>query len=282
MIQQPITTRFAPSPTGRLHLGHAASALFAYEKAAGGRFLLRIEDIDPVRCKDEYCAGIFEDLHWLGLEWPEPVRRQSAHLADYTAALDRLREAGLFYPCFCTRKEVEAEAAAAASAPHTLPEGAEGPLYPRTCRTLSGQEQTERAQSRACVWRLDMVEAVRRAGPLRWHDAACGWQDAHPERFGDVVLARKDVATSYHLSVTLDDALQGISCVTRGMDLFAVTAIHVLLQKLLDLPVPAYHHHPLLTGPDGKRYAKRDRALTLQALRLSGVTAKDIKERVRF
>lgn len=277
-----IVTRFAPSPTGRLHLGHAASALFAFRQAqeAGGRFVLRIEDIDPGRCKDEYIDGIYEDLHWLGLRWDEPMRRQSQHMPDYVAALEKLKEQGLVYPCFCTRKEVIEEAAAAGHAPHE--EEGEGPFYPGTCRALRAAEQETRAKERPCVWRLDMAKACALAGPLVWHDGARGEIAAHPSRFGDVVLARKDVPTSYHLSVVVDDALQGITLVTRGVDLLPFTDIHVLLQKLLGLPTPAYHHHPLLLDANGKRFAKRDVSLTLASMREAGLSAEVVIKKAMF
>lgn len=269
-----IVTRFAPSPTGALHLGHAASALVAYRAAqeAGGQFLLRIEDIDPVRCKEEFIEGIFEDLKWLGLVWPEPVRRQSAYGTDYAAALARLDRLGVIYPCFCTRKEIQVEAAASGYAPHAVPDGGEGFLYPGTCRSLSPAQRAELAQTRTAVWRLDMAKALALTGPLTWQDRHAGLVYAHPERFGDVVLARKDVPTSYHLSVVVDDALQGVTLVTRGEDLFAVTDIHRVLQALLDFPVPAYFHHPLLKDAAGKRLAKRDKASTLRSLRNAGVS----------
>ncbi len=271
-----IVTRFAPSPTGRLHLGHAASAFFAYELARreGGRFLLRIEDIDSSRCRAEYVDGLFKDLRWLGLSWEEPVRIQSEHLSDYETAIGTLREAGLLYPCFCTRKEIAREAAISASAPH--PEEGEGLLYPGTCRNLAAEQREERARTRPSVWRLDMAQAAHRAGPLRWYDHRRGWIEANPARFGDVVLARKDMPTSYHLSVTLDDAIQGVTLVTRGEDLVGATDIHVLLQRLLGLPTPAYHHHPLLRDEDGKRLAKRDKAATIQEIRESGKSAESL------
>src|SRR5690606_10125529 len=217
-----IVTRFAPSPTGRLHLGHAYSALFAWKAArgAGGRFLLRIEDIDEGRCRPEHVNGILEDLAWLGLDWDGPVRRQSAHLDDYAKALARLDEAGLLYPCFCTRAEIQAEIAAAGGAPH----GPDGPLYPGTCRHLDVGRRAERmAAGEPFALRLDMGRAVAAAGPLEWRDRATGMVRAAPERFGDVVLARKDVPTSYHLAVTVDDALQSVTLVTRGRDLFEAT-----------------------------------------------------------
>lgn len=274
-----IVTRFAPSPTGRLHLGHAYSALFAWKvaRAAGGRFLLRIEDIDEGRCRPEHVDGILEDLAWLGLDWDGPVRRQSAHLDDYTKALARLADAGLLYPCFCTRAEIQAEIAAAGGAPH----GPDGPLYPGTCRHLDAGRRAERmAAGEPFALRLDMARAVAAAGPLEWRDHAAGMVRAAPERFGDVVLARKDVPTSYHLAVTVDDALQGVTLVTRGRDLFEATHVHRLLQALLGLPVPEWHHHPLLTAPDGRRYAKRDRSLTLEALRGNGTSAAEVRAMV--
>jgi glutamyl-Q tRNA(Asp) synthetase len=259
-----IVSRFAPSPTGPLHLGHAFSAVRAHDlaRAAGGRFLLRIEDIDGTRSRDEFVRGIEQDLAWLGLTWDGPVVRQSQRLALYAAALERLRADDLLYPCFCTRAEI----AASASAPH----GPEGPVYPGTCRSLSPYDQASRLDEPHC-WRLDMNAAVARVGPLRWHDATSGWVDAIPHVQGDVVLARKETPTSYHLAVTVDDAAQGVTDVVRGTDLFEATHVHRLLQALLDLPVPAYHHHPLLFGPDGKRLAKRNGAQPLSALRAAGV-----------
>lgn len=272
-------TRFAPSPTGYLHLGHAYSALFAFHAAQKnrGRFLLRIEDIDPVRCKPEFTQAIFEDLHWLGLKWEEPVRKQSEHLPDYAAALERLRNLGVLYPCFCTRREIAEEAAASGHAPH----GAEGLIYPGTCRNLSPQQQAEKLQQHTNAnWRLDVAKAKTIAGALTWHDAARGTIDAKPENFGDVVLARKDVPTSYHLSVTVDDHLQGVTLVTRGDDLFPSTHIHCLLQALLGYAAPAYHHHPLLKDEGGRRYAKRDESLTLRSMRVEGITPGQILEKI--
>ncbi len=271
-----ITTRFAPSPTGRLHLGHAHAALFAHGAArqAGGRFILRIEDIDTGRCRPEFTDAILDDLAWLGLTWDGAVRRQSRHWDDYRAALDRLAVAGLLYPCFCSRKEIEAEIAAAGRAPHD----GDGPLYPGTCRRMDPGRRAERlATGAAYALRLDSAAALARTGPLVWHDREQGKVAARPERFGDVVLARKDTPTSYHLAVTVDDALQGVTLVTRGRDLFAATDLHRLLQALLDLPVPDYHHHRLLTDSDGRRLAKRDRALTLGALRASGLAPAEVR-----
>jgi len=269
-----IVTRFAPSPTGRLHLGHAWSAWQAFRFAhdRGGRFLLRIEDIDPGRCREEYVDCIVDDLHWLGLDWDGPLRRQSAHLADYAAALDRLKRAGLVYPCFCTRKSIEAEIAASGHAPH----GPDGPVYPGTCRRLSAAERQARLTAEPHAWRLDMTAATARAGALGWQDAAAGAVVAIPELFGDVVLARKDAPTSYHLAVVHDDALQGVTDVVRGEDLFAATHVHRLLQALLELPVPRYHHHALIRDASGRRLAKRDGAATLAEMRASGADPRRI------
>jgi len=281
----PIVTRFAPSPTGLLHIGHAFSALFAEREArrAGGRFLLRIEDIDPGRCRPAFEDAIYQDLAWLDLEWERPVRRQSAHFDDYAAALDKLHAMNLIYPCFCTRKEIQAEIARAGHAPHDAAYGPEGPAYPGTCRRLDADERERRQEAGdAYALRLDMARAAAQAreiaGDLIWHDADKGDIRAEPEAFGDVVLARKDTPTSYHLAVTVDDDLQGISLVTRGMDLFAVTDIHRVLQALLGLKVPAYRHHRLLTGEDGRRFAKRDGAVTLRALRDDGATPAEVRE----
>lgn len=275
MHQPPIVTRFAPSPTGRLHLGHAHSALFAAAQAgSGGRFLLRIEDIDPGRCREEFIDGICEDLAWLGLSWEQPVRRQSRHLDDYRAALARLDGMGLLYPCFCTRKDIADEVARAGHAPH----GPDGVLYPGLCRGMGSAEREARmAAGEAYALRLDMAAARARAGALHWHDHAAGRQIAAPEIFGDVVLARKDTPTSYHLAVTVDDALQGVTLVTRGQDLFDATHVHRLLQALLGLPVPEYHHHRLLTDENGRRFAKRDRSLTLESLRRAGSSPEDVR-----
>jgi glutamyl-Q tRNA(Asp) synthetase len=263
-------TRFAPSPTGYLHLGHACSALIAEAaaRAAGGTFLLRIEDIDGTRCRPEFVAGIEEDLAWLGLDWPRPVRHQSRHMDDYRAALDRLAAAGLVYPCFCTRQQIAAEIAASGNAPH----GPDGAIYPGTCRHLERDEAAARiAAGDPHAFRLDIAAARAKAGDdLAWTDEVAGIQRAEPEQFGDVVLARKETPTSYHLAVTVDDALQGVTLVTRGVDLFAATHVHRLLQALLGLPVPRYRHHRLLTDENGRRYAKRDKSLTLRALREAG------------
>jgi glutamyl-Q tRNA(Asp) synthetase len=251
-------TRFAPSPTGRLHLGHAYSALAAHDFARdrGGTFLLRIEDIDPGRVRPEYVDGIFEDLLWLGLEWDGELLYQSERLPLYAEALARLRAAGLLYPCFCTRADI----AASASAPH----GPDGLVYPGTCRRLVDPDL-----ARPHAWRLDVARAMASAGPLYWMDEHTEVQ-AEPEAFGDVVLARKDAPASYHLAVTVDDAAQGVTDVVRGRDLFASTDVHRLLQALLGLPTPAYHHHDLLTDGQGNRLAKRHGAATLADLRAGG------------
>ena len=264
-----VVTRFAPSPTGYLHLGHAYSALVSAAAAqdAGGRFVLRIEDIDVGRCRPQFEAAILEDLAWLGLVWEEPVRRQSEHMQDYLEALDLLRAEGLIYPCFCTRADIRAEIARADAAPH----GPDGPAYPGTCRALSDAVRTERlAAGLPHALRLDIARALEAVGGLTWHDRAQGDIAADPAPFGDVVLARKDTPTSYHLAVTLDDHLQGVSLVTRGEDLFEATHVHRLLQALLDLDTPEYVHHALLRDASGRRFAKRDRALTLHELRAAG------------
>ncbi|GAB5470751.1 MAG: tRNA glutamyl-Q(34) synthetase GluQRS [Rhodospirillales bacterium] len=268
------TTRFAPSPSGYLHLGHAYAALFAAESAGPeGRFLLRIEDLDQGRARADYEAALEADLAWLGLDWPRPPLHQSARGKAYAAALERLRQDGLLYPCFCTRAEIRAEIAGAGQAP----QGPEGPLYPGTCRGLDpARAEARLATGEAAAWRLDMAEALARQPRLTWHDRAAGRQQAKPEVLGDAVLARKNLAASYHLAVTLDDAAQEISLVTRGSDLFAATHLHRLLQALLDLPVPDWHHHRLITDAAGKRLAKRDDALSLQTLRGAGWTPADI------
>lgn len=275
-------TRFAPSPTGRLHIGHAYSALFA-EKAArdsGGKFLLRIEDIDPVRCKPEFVEGIIEDLKWLGLSWEEPMRFQSDHMYDYKAALSRLKDLGVVYPCFCTRKEILSEVENAGHAPHIGPDGY---LYPGTCQNLTKNQIDDlMASDKPFSWRLDMEKALAITGPLEWEDSRAGGVEANPGIFGDIVIARKDIPTSYHLSVTVDDNLQGISLVTRGEDLFQATSIHRLLQSLLGYSTPRYCHHKLLLDGQGKRFAKRDLGITLETLRASGKSAEDVKGAIGF
>lgn len=273
---QHIVTRFAPSPTGRLHVGHGWSALLAMDmaRASGGAFRLRIEDIDGTRSRPEHVEGIVADLRWLGVEWDGEIVFQSARLAHYEAALHRLRGMGLLYPCFCTRADI----ASSASAPH----GPEGQVYPGTCRKLPVEERTRRiAAGEPHAWRIDMAQAVERAGPVVWKslpfsiqaapvEASGEVMRADPLAAGDVVLARKDAPASYHLSCTIDDAAMGVSHVLRGADLFAATHVHRLIQALLGLPAPVYCHHPLLVGADGRRLAKRDGSIALADLRAQG------------
>jgi len=278
-----LVTRFAPSPTGLLHLGNAYSAMLASDLAtsSGGRLLLRIEDIDQTRCRPDYEAAVLEDLAWLGLEWEQPVRRQSDHFADYAAVLDRLREMGVLYRCFLSRKEL---AEASLGAPH----GSEAspPAPPR----ISADEEAERlARGDAFAWRLSTSYSQDLLGEefarLEFEEQGSGPNGergrvrADPGRLGDVILGRKDTPASYHVAVVHDDALQAVTHVVRGNDLFESTHIHVLLQKLLGLPTPIYRHHRLLTGPDGRRFAKRDASLTLRALREAGSTPHDIRAR---
>jgi glutamyl-Q tRNA(Asp) synthetase len=274
-----VTTRFAPSPTGYLHRGHAFSALTAFEtaRAARGRFLLRIEDIDATRCRPQFEAAIYEDLAWLGLEWERPVRRQSEHLDDYRAALERLRERDLVYRCFRTRKDI---LDAIGQAPHGLPP-------PFTGAPLPAVEEARRlAAGEPFAWRLSLAAARQVLGEawdrLSFEEVGEGRIAADPGAAGDVVLARKDVGVAYHLAVVVDDALQGITVVVRGRDLFEATPIQRLLQVLLGLPEPRYHHHRLLTGPDGKRYAKRDKAETLREIRAAGVSAGALRRELGF
>lgn len=251
-----IRTRFAPSPNGPLHLGHAYAAIVAHDLARerGGEFLLRIEDIDGTRSRPALVAEFFADLEWLGLAWDGPVVFQSQRLASYAAAGERLKMLGLLYPCRCTRAEVLAAAKES---------GPDGPLYPGTCR--GGVVDPAGA-----AWRLDMAKANACAGPLEWTDELAGPQRATPEIFGDVVLLRKEAPASYHLAATLDDAADGITLVTRGADLFAASHVHRLLQALLDLPVPRWHHHPLLVEADGRKLAKRRGSPALADLRRAG------------
>ncbi len=262
-----IVTRFAPSPTGRLHPGHAYAALFAFQQAmaAKGRFLLRIEDIDPIRCHRDHEDGIFEDLAWLGLVWEQPVRRQSEHMDEYQSYLDVLSKKELLYPCFCTRKEIRDEVSRAGHAPH----GPEGLLYPGTCKNLPASQREELIEADApYALRLDMTQALVQAGQgLEFHERSQGKMQAAPDVLGDVVLARKDIPTSYHLSVTIDDHLQGVTLVTRSKDLLYATHLHRLLQALLDLDVPEWHHHDIINDENGERFAKRNAATTLQHYR---------------
>ncbi|MBO0737485.1 MAG: tRNA glutamyl-Q(34) synthetase GluQRS [Alphaproteobacteria bacterium] len=265
-----LVTRFAPSPTGYLHLGHVRSALEAWRAARrdGGRFLLRLEDIDRTRCRDAYGAAILEDLAWLGLTWDGAVRKQSEHFDDYRAALDRLAELDVLYPCFCTRREIEAEIARSGGAPH----GPAGPPYPGTCRRLDPAAIAGKRRSGLdYALRLDATRAVELTGALDWLEDG---HLVHLERalLEDVVLARKEVPASYHLAVSVDDALQGVTLVTRGADLAPATHIHRVLQALLGLATPGYRHHPLLTDTSGRRLSKRDSALTVRAMRQRGMT----------
>ncbi len=269
-----IVTRFAPSPTGLLHLGHAYAALKARE--AGGRFLLRMEDIDMVRCRPEFETAITEDLAWLGLDWEQPVLRQSERFAAYRAALARLE--GLLYPCFCTRAEIASEIARAIEAPH----GPESAHYPGTCRHLSAAERAARSAEPYAL-RLDVAKAAARVGPLHFNEQGSGPDGEHgrvvadPLLFGDIVLARKDTPASYHLAVVVDDAHQGVTLVTRGNDLFAAAHVQRLLQALLELPTPSYAHHKLIVDDHGRKFSKRDRAMTLRAMRAAGIGPKDVR-----
>jgi glutamyl-Q tRNA(Asp) synthetase len=276
--------RFAPSPNGLLHLGHARSALVGFRAARrmGGRFLLRIEDIDTIRTRDDYVAAIFEDLAWLGIVWEEPVLRQSRHFSVYQRAARQLAAEGLLYPCFATRREI-----AAAADPKALdPEGT--PLYPGLHRGLTPTEIAARQQrGEPFAWRLDMQRALavataRLGGkPLTFQEGVPGGAAeavaAQPARWGDAVIVRKDTPASYHLAVVVDDARQGVTHVTRGMDLFAATDIHRLLQVLLDLPAPVYHHHSLVTDEIGRKLAKSAGDISLRALRAAGMTPADVE-----
>jgi glutamyl-Q tRNA(Asp) synthetase len=276
-----VVTRFAPSPTGPLHLGHAYAALVAHDlaRAAGGRFLVRLEDIDTGRCRPEYEAALFDDLAWLGLAWDGPVWRQSERFPAYAAALSRLDALGVLYPCFCTRRDIADEVARAGGAPHDT-DGA--PAYPGTCRGRDPAERARRiAAGQSYALRLDLAAAMAMAvrghgGPLLFRERGTGPAGEHgeivadPSPLGDVVLARKDVPASYHLAVVVDDAAQGVTLVTRGEDLFSATHLHRLLIALLGLPLPAWHHHALVRDGVGRRLAKRDGARSLAALRDAG------------
>jgi glutamyl-Q tRNA(Asp) synthetase len=281
--------RFAPSPNGYLHLGHGLSGLLDFEmaQAIGGRFLLRIEDIDPTRCRPEFETAIYQDLAWLGLTWEQPVRRQSEHLAAYGQALARLEAAGLVYPGFESRAEIARLVAAREQEGRWLrdPDGA--PLYPGTAKTLSAEERTRRmAAGEPYALRLDMAAALRQVGTLAWSEAGVGPDGetgtvaARPELWGDVVLARKETPTSYHLSVVVDDAAQEVTHVVRGQDLFASTGVHRVLQVLLGLPAPAYHHHRLILDAAGRKLSKSTRATALRELRVQGAVPADIRRMV--
>lgn len=275
-MQDTIVTRFAPSPTGRLHLGHVYSALFAWNAArrAGGRFLLRIEDVDADRCDPAHEEAILEDLTWLGLDWDGPVLRQSERMPAYREALARLTDLGVVYPCFCTRKEIAAEVARAGSAPH----GPMGAVYPGTCRALDSRTRAARmAEGHPHAIRLDARRAHALVGVPKWHDLGRGARAADLAGVGDVVLARKEIATSYHLAVTVDDAHQGVTLVTRGEDLFDSSVVHRVLQALLELPVPRWHHHRLITDERGRRLAKRAEGQSVAALRAAGRSAAEVR-----
>jgi glutamyl-Q tRNA(Asp) synthetase len=281
--------RFAPSPNGLLHLGHALSAVLNFRAATalGGRFLLRIEDIDTVRSREAHVTAILDDLAWLGLAWEKPVRRQSAYFPFYAEALGGLRDRGLVYPCFCTRgaiKQYHAERTGGGPIRQD-PDGA--PLYQGTCRSIGSHERDLRiANGEPHAWRLDMARALATlphgAAPLSWQEAAIpeGGDNRHeparPELWGDVVLARRDAPASYHLCVVLDDAAQGVSHVVRGLDLFHATGLHRLIQRLLDLPAPLYHHHRLILDDEGRKLSKSRHSTSLQAIRNSGGTAESV------
>jgi glutamyl-Q tRNA(Asp) synthetase len=271
-----IVTRFAPSPTGYLHLGHAYAAMVSAEN--GERFLLRIEDIDRARCKPEFEDAIYEDLSWLGLDWEKPVLRQSARSDAYRDALAKLAARGLIYPCFCTRKEIADEVARAVSAPH----GADGPPYPGTCRNLSAEVRRERiASGIPYAMRLDAAKAASKTGPLTFVEYGRTLA-VDPLLLGDVVLARKQMPAAYHLAVVVDDAFQGTTLVTRGEDLLPATHVQRLLQALLELPEPAYAHHKLILDSLGKKFSKRDSSVTLRDLRANGIEPDAIRARLGF
>ncbi|RZI98293.1 MAG: tRNA glutamyl-Q(34) synthetase GluQRS [Brevundimonas sp.] len=280
------TTRFAPSPTGRLHRGHAFSALTAWTAAreTGGRFILRIEDIDPTRCRPEYDAAILEDLAWLGLDWETPVRRQSEHLPDYATVVEALDRRGLLYRCFRTRKEI---LDAIGDAPHAPADAARPGPHP------ADEEARLLAEGRPFAWRLSLDRARETLGDRAWNalafveegegpDGERGLIPARPETAGDVVLARKDAGAAYHLAVTHDDALQTITDVIRGRDLFEATHIQVLIQALMGWATPTYRHHRLLTDESGRRYAKRDRSVTLAELRAGGLDPRTLRAELGF
>ena len=275
----PIRTRFAPSPTGRLHLGHAYAARIAHDLARSqpdGRFLLRFEDIDSTRVREDFYQDIGADLGWLGLHWDETPLRQTDRSAAYQTALDRLRGLDVIYPCFCTRREIQREWETMGGAPH----GPEGPLYPATCTRLSAAEQHDKlAAGIPHAWRLDAHKAAKITGPLKFHDLRFGTLQVDPDLMGHVILARKDIGISYHLAVVVDDAFQQISHVTRGEDLLPSTHVHRLLQELLNLPEPSYLHHQLVLDEYGNRLAKRNDSLSIAALRESGMTPEEVLAR---
>lgn len=285
-VLQPVF-RFAPSPNGYLHIGHAYSALRNFEmaRAHDGRFLLRIEDIDTDRCRPDYEQAIYEDLTWLGISWEKPVLRQSEHFSDYARAMERLQDQGLLYPCFCTRLDISRVVSGVRDWPRD-PDGA--PIYPGTCRHLSQEERNRRlASGQHAALRIDMSQAIFEAGMLLgWCEYGEGEEPrdvrAEPMLWGDTVLARKDIPTSYHVSVVIDDARQGITDVVRGQDLFNATSLHRLLQALLDLPAPRYHHHDLLRDAAGQKLSKSTRAKSIRTLRAEGVKPEDVRRRLGF
>jgi glutamyl-Q tRNA(Asp) synthetase len=275
------TTRFAPSPTGLLHLGHAFAAFTAAEAADGGTFLLRIEDLDSGRARPEFERAIDEDLTWLGLRWKRPVLHQSARLDAYRSAISLLENEGLVYPCFCTRQEIAAEAARAPHAPHEY----NFTIYPGICRTLSATERAEAiGNDKPHVMRLDVNAAAARVAPLSFTELGAGPSGEHgliavnPTMLGDIVLARKDVPMAYHLAVVVDDAFQGVSLITRGNDLFSATHVHRLLQALLKLPEPLYAHHRLILDAHGRKFSKRDQSTTLRNVRERGISTGGLRQ----
>ncbi|OUJ05766.1 tRNA glutamyl-Q(34) synthetase GluQRS [Acetobacter malorum] len=285
MTESSWVTRFAPSPTGFLHLGHVASALAGWTHTGPhGSWLVRMEDIDPQRCRDSYATALLEDLDWLGLRSARPVLYQSANMAAYRATLEQLDQMGMLYPCFCTRSDIARESAGMMSAPHAAPDGSL--RYPGTCRHLSVEERAAAlAEGKPHVLRLDMVRALERVRasaptvwPLTYTDLERGTVYCQPELFGDVVLARRDVPASYHLCVTHDDAAQGVTLVTRGEDLRPATDLHRLIQALMGWPAPAYLFHPLLCDAEGRRLSKRDGAKAVRAMREAGLTPEDVRE----
>lgn len=287
----PPVFRFAPSPNGRLHLGHAYSALLNQRLAEDttGRLLLRLEDIDTTRCTPEFEAGIFDDLHWLGISWEEPVRRQSEHFSVYEQSLRRLMDEGLIYPAFMSRGEMRAHIVEQEAVGNSWPRDPDGvPLYPGLDKVLSEKKRAALIdEGKPFAWRLDMAAALARIGrSLEWMELSAddpsvlNQVEARPQDWGDVILARRDTPTSYHLSVVVDDALQGITHVVRGLDLFAATAVHRVLQELLGLPTPTYHHHRLILGPDGRKLSKSLRDTGIAALRGNGAAPADIRRMI--
>ncbi len=271
-------TRFAPSPTGELHKGHAYSALLAYRAAQKekGRFLLRIEDIDTTRCKPHFIQNIYDDLSWLGIKWEEPVLQQRERMRAYSAAIQQLTELDVMYPCFCTRKDIQNHSA--------VRHGPEGVIYPGTCKHLSEHDITQRKlNGENYALRLNLSKALNiLPASLTWHNKHKGEIEAQPLLLGDVILARKDTPTSYHLSVVIDDAFQHVNHIIRGMDLWHATHIHIVLQKLLKLNTPLYHHHELLLDENGEKFAKRNKSVSLQSIKESGITALELKKELGF